>query len=74
MLYNNILLYIISENNSKLRDVEDSNEIKSREIIRKTRLDTEDEYREKMRVQERRNQEENENIRVEMTLLKRYDI
>jgi hypothetical protein len=46
-------------------------EIRSREVVRKTRAETEEEYREKIRSAERRMLEETDALRAEMALLKR---
>lgn len=46
-------------------------EIRLREAVRKARSDTEEEYREKIRVIERRSLEELDAVRAEMALLKR---
>lgn len=49
----------------------DVHEIRLREAVRKARSDTEEEYREKIRVIERRSLEELDAVRAEMALLKR---
>ena len=46
-------------------------EIRLREAVRKSRAETEEEYREKMRTTERRALEEMDAVRAEMALLKR---
>jgi regulator of replication initiation timing len=46
-------------------------DIRSREVVRKTRAETEEEYREKIRSAERRMLEETDALRAEMALLKR---
>ena len=51
--------------------MEEAGEIRLREAVRRARADTEEEFREKVRLAERRGTEEVDQVRLEMAALKR---
>lgn len=59
------------EHSAKLRDVEESYELKLREAARKSKMETDEDWKEKQRVSERKHTEELESLRGETITLKR---